>query len=193
MPRNKEYDEDVVAEKAMQVFWDNGYKATSVRALEQAMGINQFSIYSSFKSKQGLFLEVLKKYKELNEEVILKTLIESNGDLEDIRKFYFGFIDSVKGHHKTNGCLFANTTAELGSSDPDVAILLKGHFAVLEGLFQELLIKAKERGNIKKEADTVKLSRYLVTTTEGLTITAKIQDRESLEDFVEVVINSLKV
>jgi AcrR family transcriptional regulator len=38
------------------------YESTSVRMLEKEMGINQFSIYASFGSKQGV-LKVLKCYK----------------------------------------------------------------------------------------------------------------------------------
>jgi TetR/AcrR family transcriptional regulator, transcriptional repressor for nem operon len=48
MPRTKSYNENEVLERAMNVFWSNGYEATSVRLLEKEMGINQFSIYSSF-------------------------------------------------------------------------------------------------------------------------------------------------
>jgi AcrR family transcriptional regulator len=42
----------------MSLFWRNGYESTSVRMLEKEMGINQFSIYASFGSKQGVFLKV---------------------------------------------------------------------------------------------------------------------------------------
>jgi AcrR family transcriptional regulator len=63
MARKKEYQEDLVLEKAMHTFWANGFENTSLRILEKDMGINQFSIYSSFGSKQGLFIEVLKKHK----------------------------------------------------------------------------------------------------------------------------------
>ena len=61
MPRNKTYNEEDVVEKALNVFWQNGYESTSMQMLEKAMGINKFSIYSSFESKHGLFLECLKQ------------------------------------------------------------------------------------------------------------------------------------
>lgn len=35
MPRTKLYDENRVLESAMHLFWENGYKATSVRMLEK--------------------------------------------------------------------------------------------------------------------------------------------------------------
>ena len=61
MARRKQYDEQVVLEKAMNLFWRNGYEATSMQMLEKEMGINKFSIYSSFGNKHGLFLESSEK------------------------------------------------------------------------------------------------------------------------------------
>ena len=46
MARKKQYNEAEVIEKAMRLFWRNGYESTSVRMLEKEMGINQFSIYN---------------------------------------------------------------------------------------------------------------------------------------------------
>ena len=51
MARKKSYDEKDVIEKALSTFWREGYEGTSTRMLEKEMGINQFSIYSSFENK----------------------------------------------------------------------------------------------------------------------------------------------
>ena len=59
MARKKEYIEDEVIEKAMALFWRNGYETTSIQMLEKEMGINKFSIYSSFGNKEGVFIERL--------------------------------------------------------------------------------------------------------------------------------------
>jgi len=50
MARKKEYREEEVIEKAMNLFWRNGYESTSMQMLEKEMGINKFSIYASFGS-----------------------------------------------------------------------------------------------------------------------------------------------
>ncbi|MEE3245254.1 MAG: helix-turn-helix domain-containing protein, partial [Bacteroidota bacterium] len=59
MARLKQYNEEDVLFKAMNLFWKNGFEATSVKMLESELGINKFSIYSSFGSKNGLFLSSL--------------------------------------------------------------------------------------------------------------------------------------
>jgi len=61
MARKKQYNEEDVLEKALTLFWSNGYESTSTRMLEKEMGINQFSIYSllSFQKFKNLKKDVL--------------------------------------------------------------------------------------------------------------------------------------
>ena len=86
MARKKEYKEEEVIENAMYLFWQNGYENTSMKMLEQEMGINKFSIYSSFGSKHGLFLESLKCYNSKIKKIFEKLKNASNG-VEDIKEF----------------------------------------------------------------------------------------------------------
>jgi len=51
MPRHKEFDRQDVLLKAMIVFRDKGYEATSMQDLVERMEINRFSLYETFKSK----------------------------------------------------------------------------------------------------------------------------------------------
>ncbi|WP_152973229.1 TetR/AcrR family transcriptional regulator, partial [Lacinutrix mariniflava] len=91
MARKKEYNEQEVVEKAMHLFWRNGYETTSMQMLEKEMGINKFSIYSSFGNKHGLFLESLNLYKSKVSATLLKLKNGTEG-IEDIKHF---FMDSV--------------------------------------------------------------------------------------------------
>ena len=64
MPRRKEFDREEVLLKAMMVFRDKGYAATSMQDLVRRMGINRFSLYQTFKSKHELFVQALHAYYE---------------------------------------------------------------------------------------------------------------------------------
>ena len=64
MPRAKEFDPEMVLDKAMDLFWTKGYEATSIKALVDHMGINRFSLYSTFGDKHQLFLRACDRYHE---------------------------------------------------------------------------------------------------------------------------------
>lgn len=192
MPRQKQYREEDVIEKATQVFWRNGYNSASVRQLEEGMGINQFSIYSSFGSKKGVFLKALANYKEKVKEIFLSDLVHSTGDVDDIREFFLSFVYSVRSGKTPDGCLMANTAMELGTKDAEVKVQLKLFFEMLKDVFTDVLEKAKEKGNISVHTNVSKLANFLVGSTEGLAVTAKVLDDQQLDDFIEVTMESVK-
>src|ERR1044071_6333578 len=54
-------------DKAMVVFWRQGYEGASLSDLTKAMGINPPSLYACFGSKEGLFKAVLERYDQRRE------------------------------------------------------------------------------------------------------------------------------
>ena len=53
--RPREFDRDVALKRAMMIFWEKGFEATSMSDLVEAMKINSPSIYRAFGSKEDLF------------------------------------------------------------------------------------------------------------------------------------------
>jgi AcrR family transcriptional regulator len=64
MGRPKNFSREDVLEKAMPVFWKQGFAGTSLQDLEQATGVNKSGLYSEFRDKEDLFLVVLRHYLE---------------------------------------------------------------------------------------------------------------------------------
>ncbi len=192
MPRPKQYKEDEVIEKAVKVFWNKGYASTSVRELEQEMGINQFSMYASFGSKRGVFLRALSKYKAKVKEIFLSDLIQSEGHLADIRTFLESFVHSVKSGRTPNGCLMANTAMAMGGGDLEVKVQLRQFFDLLKEVFVDVLKGAQRNKELAVNANIDSYANYLLGCTEGLAVTAKVLDDEQLDDFIDVTMKSLR-
>src|SRR5260370_742343 len=66
----KQFDRKEVLDRAMRVFWERGYEATSIQNLVEATGINRASLYATFGGKKELFINSLSRY----EEVFVKPL-----------------------------------------------------------------------------------------------------------------------
>ena len=62
MPRSKSFDESIVLSQMVDVFWKQGYDATSMRHIEKATKLSAGSIYNEFGSKQKLFNRTLAFY-----------------------------------------------------------------------------------------------------------------------------------
>ena len=182
MARRKEYIEEEVIEKAMVLFWRNGYEGTSVRMLEKAMGINQFSIYSSFGSKQGLFLKSINCYEEYLQEMIGKLRNSTNG-VEGIKTFFYDSIKPSGDCNTPKGCFVTNTLNEFANSEEK---LIKEQVVKFTTAIKEIFIEKLREGGEKDEELLIKQSNYLLIAKQGLSVAAKVASQKELNDYIEM-------
>ncbi|ESH14867.1 TetR family regulatory protein [Salmonella enterica subsp. enterica serovar Gaminara str. ATCC BAA-711] len=60
--RPKVFDREAALDKAMTLFWQHGYEATSLADLVEATGAKAPTLYAEFTNKEGLFRAVLDRY-----------------------------------------------------------------------------------------------------------------------------------
>src|SRR5580698_8585935 len=68
MGRPKNFNREEVLEKAMPVFWKQGFADTSLQDLERATGVNKSGLYSEFRDKEDFFVACLRHYLESQEK-----------------------------------------------------------------------------------------------------------------------------
>ncbi|MDF1548993.1 MAG: TetR/AcrR family transcriptional regulator [Bacteroidales bacterium] len=192
MSRNKAFNEEIVLEKAMQVFWDNGYEATSVRLLEKEMGINQFSIYATFANKKKLFVESLKKYREYAKINRFNPLLKEGAKLKDLENFLHNFTFAVRLGKNQRGCLVVNTTGELGAKDSEIVDELRNYYSFIKEMILQVLQNSANAGEISGSADLDKYSNYLLGIMQGLSVGAKVLTEKQVEDIVSMALLNIK-
>ena len=187
MARKKEYNEDVVVEKAMNLFWRNGYETTSMQMLEKEMGINKFSIYSSFGNKHGLFLESLKSYKR-KVNSIFEEFKNSNNGIEDIKDFFYNSVRicNVDGNQK--GCLVTNTYNEFSEKEDEQINEQMNSFMIN---LKELFIDKLKLDSNKDEETVLKQANYLLLAKHGLAAASRVNNEKEIEDYIEMTFKNL--
>lgn len=192
MPRNKSYSKDEVLEKAMLVFWENGYEATSVRQLEKAMGINQFSIYASFSNKKGLFIESLKNYRKYVKTNRFQNLLKDHARLSDLEVFFWDFTKAIKQGNMFNGCLVVNTAGEMGAKDENITRELNNYFTFIKEMMKNVLKNSLEAGDISQAIDIEQHSNFLLGIMQGLSIGTKVLSEKQIKDIINIALNTIK-
>tara|TARA_R110002167_G_scaffold32289_5_gene105038 strand:+ start:1869 stop:2432 length:564 start_codon:yes stop_codon:yes gene_type:complete len=187
MARKKEYNEEQVIEKAMNLFWRNGYENTSMQLLEKEMGINKFSIYSSFGSKHGVFLESLKSYKAKINFIFEKFKNASNG-VEDIKQFFYDSVNisNEQGHQK--GCLVTNTYNEFSGSEDET---IKDQMNLFMDNLKALIIEKLKMDSSKDEETIIKEANYLLLAKHGLAAASRVNTQKEIEDYIEMTFKNL--
>ena len=192
MPRSKAFDPDEALHKAMQVFWERGYEATSVQDLVQGIGINRFSLYSTFGGKHQLFVAALERYRDTIVADLVGELEQSTAGLAAIRQFFerlVNFFASAKGWR---GCLITNTAVELAPHDPQAAAKVQAYVVRLEEAFYRVLLQAQQAQQLAAAHACRDLARFLTGSALGLGVLAKTSPgRQALEGYSRVILSVL--
>ncbi|MBE9583283.1 TetR/AcrR family transcriptional regulator [Mucilaginibacter sp. JRF] len=160
MPRNKEFDYDEKLVTARDLFWKNGYNATTLNDLVDGMKINRSSLYLTYGNKHDLFLKSLNNYIQKKDKQYRQAADRGTDALSAIRNIIHSVLESAL---KDNNCLFTNTVFELGTTDKEVRAILANQTSNAVTLFEELLNKAKERGELQTERSIPALANFLVS------------------------------
>jgi TetR/AcrR family transcriptional regulator, transcriptional repressor for nem operon len=192
MPRTKAFDPDDALQKAMQIFWEQGYAATSVDMLVQAMGINRFSLYSTFGGKHQLFVAALDRYRDTLVADLIGGLEQAVSGRAAIQQFFTRLVDFFASAHGWRGCLITNTAVELAPHDPQAAAKVQAYVVRLEEAFYRALLQAQQTGTVAMSSNGRDLARFLTGSALGLGVLAKtLPGRQALEGYAAVVLSVL--
>ena len=191
MTRTKEFEPEAALQSAMELFWQKGYEATSLRDLLSGMGIGRGSFYDTFGDKRSLFLAALDRFERTRTTWIIEAL-EAPEPMDAVRYIFERTVESLVGFEPRRGCLLANSAVELAPHDPEVAERISRYLRRTEDAFEQALERAHASGGLPKERDPRALARFLVNNLNGLRVMARAgADRETLEDTVRVTLGAL--
>jgi TetR/AcrR family transcriptional regulator, transcriptional repressor for nem operon len=191
--RPREFERDVVLERAMHVFWARGYEATSIQHLVAHMGIQRGSLYHTFGDKRRLFFAAIERYDRVVTAKLLEVLDGPGSGKDAIRRFFRLKVDLSLEPRRPRGCLVTNSTAELASRDRGTAIRVGGVLARIEAAFHRAVVRAQKAGEIDPARNARALARFLTSSAQGLSVMAKTSpDRTVLEDIVKVTLAGLE-
>lgn len=167
------YDNRDVIEKAQKVFWTNGFSATSLEELLEAMGIGSGSFYNAFKGgKKELFQKAINLRREAFNQFKV-AVSQSDNPIELIKDFFRSMAKADKQTH-LQGCIIVNTVVEMASLDKELEKEAVNILKEVEQMYTAIIEKAQKNGTIKNQTDPVVLGRYLITLWNGLNVTRRM-------------------
>ncbi len=172
MARPKEFDRDAALAKAVEVFWDKGYEATSTEDLVRAMGIGRQSMYDTFGDKHRLFAEALQRYAEERSATFGACLRDATSPLSAIESVLLG-VSAERPCDRARGCFMISATADLAGIDVDVTRISRENADRLEASFEAAVRAAQGKKELPAKVDARAAGRFLLSTYVGLKLSAK--------------------
>lgn len=148
--RPREFDEDDVLQRLMDVFWRKGYEGTSLSDLVAASGLQKGSLYAAFGDKKEMFLKALGYYEKTVVDPAVEDLTRSSTNaVRRVRDFLNLPIEAAWANSDWRGCFLCNTAADHAERNSDTAELVLRGFDKLEGGLRTALA---ESGMAQKDA-----------------------------------------
>jgi TetR/AcrR family transcriptional regulator, transcriptional repressor for nem operon len=192
MARTREFDPDAVLDRAVDLFWSQGYRGLSMDQVVRETGVSRSSIYSVYPGKHELFMACLERYRETIVPETLGGLERPDAGLPEIKAYFRGVVDDLASEEGRRGCLLVNSAAELSAEDPEVAEVVQAYLDHLRERFLAALRNARRAGQIPASENLSARARLLVATAAGLIVIGKpAPDRRLLRSVVSAALAGL--
>src|SRR5262249_45939244 len=170
MPRPATFTPEAVLERAMLLFWTQGYAGTSIQDLVEGTALLRGSLYHTFGDKRSLYIQTLRRYGRIAMQQTKEFWNPSESLLTNVRAVLM-VIGDMPEMEKARGSMICNCVVELVPHDAEIATVVDGILNEFKEVFQSLLERAKQNGELQPHANAVALARYLVSTIQGLCVT----------------------
>lgn len=193
MPWDKQFDQEIVLDRAMQTFWMKGYAATSMQDLVDTMQINRASIYATFGDKRSLFLAALRMFDASVRLDVLARLRLGRKPTAAVRALFENFLEEAMADGINRGCLITNTALELAAHDPQVAGIVAEAQTEIESFLKDRILAGQAAGEIRFELDAATTAKGLLASLIGLMVLIRSRPEKSLlESVVSEALGRLK-
>lgn len=167
------FDRNTAINRAMNLFWLDGYLGVTARDLAKAMNIQRSSFYNSFGSKEQVFTEALQNYVQLAPDAVLDTIKPGQPVIAAIVASLRELCRVRAADKNARGCLVCNSVAELVGVDKKLGPILndavKRRIAVMEALFTQ----ACDQNEFVPLTTIPDTARTFVTFSLGINVASK--------------------
>ena len=187
--RPREFDEDEVVGRMRDLFWDQGFEATSITDIERVTGLHKGSLYAAFGSKQNMYLRGLAAYEAESVDAAcdgMDAAIRAGGDAAEMLAALMNAPIASYSSGDFRGCFLCNASAERAASDGQTRALVTRAYRRLRATFA--LAVSRMRPDWEESRVEARASLLLVAYS-GLRVMARAKvSRKVLESARDAVL-----
>ena len=191
--RPREFNLDDALDKAIAVFCERGYHATSIADLAAAMELASGSIYKAFKDKRAVFMAALDRARAVRHGLVQETVQGTGSGREKIRALLLLYAESSHGVEGQRGCMIVGSAVELATFDTDIAAQVRQAVRRNESVLEKLLVLGQADGSVPATVQRAATARMLLCLIQGMCIVGKTgPSRADMTALVDVAMKTLE-
>jgi len=162
----------------MELFWRQGFHATSMQQLVDHLGINRASIYATYGSKEELFQQAFAHYRATRMAAMEAFLAQYDAVKEGIKQLLFNAVSACSSDPYRKGCMVVNATTELVPGDQELVTVCQANQKEVEQVILTYLQQGVDSGELSANKDLPAIAAYFFTLYNGLQVVGKYQQDE---------------
>lgn len=168
MPRQVQFNQEEALNRATILFWEKGYKNTSLKDLLKVTQLGESSFYNTLKSKKALYRACMDHYNQTITKARLDLFLSEESVKIGLKKYFEAVIDGFENKKLPNGCLMANSLSADVTAEKDLRKYMTEGFEYFENIFVDRFDEAKSTGELPKKFDSKLTAEILVTFLQGV-------------------------
>ena len=178
--RPRAYDPQAALKQATETFWKTGYSGTSLDSIAAATGINPPSLYAAFGNKHAIYLEALARYWETSLAATREALAEDRPLSESLMLAFEAALSIYfSGKGNARGCFVIGTAITEAGEDAAIRNSVAAGLRAIDADFEARFRTARERGELKHDADPAALAILASATMHTIAIRARAGARRA--------------
>jgi TetR/AcrR family transcriptional regulator, copper-responsive repressor len=185
--RPRAYEPEVALARALDVFWKEGFAATSLDDLSAATGMNRPSLYGAFGDKRELYIKSYEAYRDRARKSMGEAFAADLPMREMLERIYGIALDMyLSGKDGPRGCFTVMTATSEAVFDPAIREMVITGLVDTDRFFARIFRRAQERGELPPSVDVQVLAHLASATLHTIAVRARAQvSRAELEAIVK--------
>lgn len=172
--RPREFDPQEFLNIALNCFWQQGYRATSLADLKQASGLASASIYKLYPDKRAIFLAALQQYMDAGLRRVSGREAQLSPEAALRETLEFGALLST-GPEGEKGCFSIAAASELLPGDQEVKDKIDSMFRGIITRLRSIIEKGQQQRVFRSDREAAVMAESIFMMLEGMRVYGKIQ------------------
>ncbi len=191
MARPLSFDPEQALDRAMHLFWRDGFAQVSIQAITEALGINRPSLYATFGDKEALFLKALQAYRARYPGRALDALKSARPGRAALVALFEAVRDAYTEPSSPPGCMMMCASMEWSKQGAVLDFLQSFRNEFISGV-RRAVDDAQRLGEIAPGKDPEALTEYLIFTIRAVAMEARAtKDRPHVARMIDQALGSL--
>ncbi|SEK41297.1 transcriptional regulator, TetR family [Aquimarina amphilecti] len=192
MPKVETFDRIDVLQKATEIFHKKGYNGTSMQDLVDVTHLNRSSIYNSFGSKLGIFMQVLSFYQNAGNKKMGTEIVKTHNASDTLQSIFEWYLNDIIKDEDRKGCLIVNCKSEMSNQEPLINSFMVQNQEQMIALLEDVVHNGQMEKVFNEKQTAGQYALYLYSSIQGLRMTGILNTNENeLRNLIKTVLTVL--